>query len=71
MLYASDITKDMPQIQFVFADVHGNLKLFLTNTISGKRTLEFNTKMELAEAISKLDSNEYYSDDHQSCDEES
>ena len=53
--YAHQITEYDAEVNFVYADMNGNLKLTLHNSIGNKYVYEFKSNEELYELFNKLD----------------
>ena len=53
--YAHQITENNAKVKFVYADMNGNLKLKLHNSIGNKCVYEFKLKEELHELFNKFD----------------
>ena len=52
---ANDKIKDNDSVKFVYADMHGRLKIVLQNPLKRKFVYSFNTEIELDKTLSKLD----------------
>ena len=53
--YAHQITESNAEVKFVYADMNGNLKLRLHNSIDNKYVYEFRSKEKLHELFNKFD----------------
>ena len=53
--YAHQITENNAEVNFVYADMNGNLKIRLHNSIGNKYVYEFKPKEELHELFNKFD----------------
>ena len=53
--YPDNLVKDIEAVKFIYADMHGNLKVIFYESVNRKFVHAFNSKMELAEMISKID----------------
>ena len=50
-----NVVKDIKAMKFVYADIHSNCKLMFNKSINRKFMHTFNSKMELAEMIARID----------------
>ena len=53
--YDDSVVKDIKAMRFVSADIHSNWKLMFNKPINRKFMHTFNSKMELAEMIARID----------------
>ena len=53
--YAHQTTENNADVKFIYADMNGNLKLRLHNSIGNKYVYEFKSKEELNELFNKFD----------------
>lgn len=51
---ASDRTREMEDVKFPYADMHGNLKLILNNPIKNRYVIDFKTEEDITNIITLL-----------------
>ena len=51
---ATEITSNVNEVNFAFADIHGDLKIRLVNAIEGRFVFSFSTIEELKNLLSKM-----------------
>ena len=57
--YARNLCAGAEEINFIFSDINGSLKIRLKEVIGNWQVYSFQNKMELAEILAKLDLNGY------------
>ena len=53
--YARNLCTEAEEINFIFSDINGNLKIRLKEPIGNRQVYSFQSKMEHAEILAKLD----------------
>ena len=64
LTYARNLCAEAEEINFIFSDINGNLKIRLKEPIGNRQVYSFRNKMELAEILAKLDLDVYELVDH-------
>ena len=62
--FARNLCAEAEEINFIFLDINGNLKIRLKKPIGNRQVYSFRNKMELAEILAKLDLDGYQLVDH-------
>ena len=62
--FARNICAEAEEINFIFSDINGNLKIRLKEPIGNRQVCSFQNKMKLAEILAKLDLDGYQLVDH-------
>ena len=62
--FARNICAEAEEINFMFSDINGNLKIRLKEPIGNRQVCSFQNKMKLAEILAKLDLDGYQLVDH-------
>ena len=64
LTFARNLCAEAEEINFIFSDIHGNLKIRLKESIGNRQVYSFRNKMELAKILAKLDLDGYQLVDH-------
>ena len=62
--FTRNLCTEVEEINFIFSDINGNLKIRLKEPIGNWQVYSFRKKMELAEILAKLDLDGYELVDH-------
>ena len=60
LTFAHNLCAEAEEINFIFSDINGNLKIRLKEPIGNRQVYNFRNKMELAEILAKLDLDGYH-----------
>ena len=64
LTFACNLCTEAEEINFIFSDINGNLKIRLKEPIGNRQVYSFRNKMELAEILAKLVLDGYELVDH-------
>ena len=64
LTFACNLCAEAEEINFIFSDINGNLKIRLKEPIGNRQVYSFRNKMELAEILAKLVLDGYELVDH-------
>ena len=64
LTFAHNLCAEAEEINFIFSDINGNLKIRLKEPTGNRQVYSFQNKMEHAEIIAKLDLDGYQLVDH-------
>ena len=64
LTFARNLCAEAEEINFIFSDIDGNLKIRLKEPIGNRQVYSFLNKIELAEILAKLDLDGYQLVDH-------
>ena len=64
LTFARNLCAEAEEINFIFSDINGNLKIRLKKPIGNRQVYSFWNKMELVEILVKLDLDGYQLVDH-------
>ena len=53
--YADNVVTDIRAVEFAYANMHGNLKMMFNEPVNRKFVNAFDSNMELAKVIAKID----------------
>ena len=64
LIFTRNLCAETEDINFIFSDINGNLKIRLKEPVGNRQVYSFRNKVELAEILAKLDLDGYQLGDH-------